>query len=77
MEQVAPRWRKASYSENGANCVEVADPWRTSSYTGTGVNCVEVASPGRVIVVRDSKDRAGGTIAFPAGAWARFTASLK
>jgi hypothetical protein len=25
MEQVDPRWRKASYSGNGANCVEVAD----------------------------------------------------
>jgi hypothetical protein len=26
MEQVDPRWRKASYSGNGANCVEAGSP---------------------------------------------------
>ncbi len=25
MEAIDPRWRKASYSGNGGNCVEVAD----------------------------------------------------
>jgi hypothetical protein len=25
MEAIDPRWRKASYSDNGGNCVEVAD----------------------------------------------------
>jgi hypothetical protein len=36
-------WRTSSYSENGANCVEVAINWRKSSYSGNGANCVEVA----------------------------------
>jgi hypothetical protein len=25
MEAIDPRWRKASYSDNGGNCVEVGD----------------------------------------------------
>jgi hypothetical protein len=51
--------------------------WRTSSYsTGDGGQCVEVAS-GDGVTVRDTKNRAGGTLAFTADAWAAFTASLK
>ena len=52
--------------------------WRTSSYTGNGGgNCVEVADTTGVVLVRDTKDRAGGTLAFASGAWESFTASLK
>ena len=52
--------------------------WRTSSYTGNGGgNCVEVGGAASVIVVRDTKDRNGGTLAFSAGAWDAFAASLK
>ena len=52
--------------------------WRTSSYTGNGGgNCVEVAGAASVIMVRDTKDRNGGTIAFSADAWDAFTESLK
>jgi hypothetical protein len=28
MEAIDPRWRKASYSDNGGNCVEVGDDTR-------------------------------------------------
>jgi len=48
--------------------------WRTSSRSnGTGGNCVEVADnlPGRVLV-RDSKDRTGGTLTFSPTAWQTF-----
>ena len=48
--------------------------WRTSSRSnGTGGACVEVADnlPGRVLV-RDSKDRTGGTLAFSPAAWQTF-----
>ena len=52
--------------------------WRTSSYTGNGGgNCVEVGGAASVIVVRDTKDRNGGTLAFSADAWDAFAASLK
>lgn len=48
--------------------------WRKSSRSSSnGGNCVEVADnlPGRVLV-RDSKDRAGGTLAFAPAAWSAF-----
>jgi Domain of unknown function (DUF397) len=51
--------------------------WRKSSYSdGNGGNCVETACDG-VILVRDTADRDGGTLAFTADAWQRFTAALK
>ena len=55
---------------------EGVDPWRKSSYSG-GANgsCVEVARAGHVLV-RDTADRDGGTLAFDRVAWARFTAGL-
>ena len=48
--------------------------WHKSTRSnGAGGNCVEVADslPGRVLV-RDSKDRDGGTLTFSAGAWRAF-----
>jgi hypothetical protein len=70
-------WRKSSYSGNGNDCVEVA-AWRKASYSGNGGNCVEagVAEVGRVLV-RDTTDRAGGTLSFPATAWRVFASDLK
>lgn len=57
--------------DNGLN-------FRKSSYSGNGGgNCVEVAGAARAVLVRDTQDRAGGTIAFTAEAWEKFTASLK
>ncbi|MFV2085169.1 DUF397 domain-containing protein [Micromonospora sp. LOL_021] len=50
--------------------------WRKSSRSSSnGGDCVEVADnlPGRVLV-RDSKDRAGGTLAFASAAWSAFVA---
>jgi hypothetical protein len=51
--------------------------WRTSSYTGSQGNCVEVADAARTILVRDTKDRDGGALAFTAVAWTAFTATLR
>ena len=52
--------------------------WRKSSYSGSnGGDCVETASGSGVILVRDTTNRDGGTLAFSAGAWAAFTAGLK
>jgi hypothetical protein len=52
--------------------------WRKSSYSGgSGGNCVEVASAATTVIVRDTKDRDGGTLAFAPDAWEAFTTSLK
>ena len=51
--------------------------WRKSSYSGgQGGSCVEVAGAASVIMVRDTTDRDGGTLAFSADAWDAFAASL-
>lgn len=56
----------------------IDSPWRKSSYSGTsGGNCVETASGAGMILVRDTTDRDGFTLSVPAGAWARFTDSLR
>ncbi|MEU5791297.1 DUF397 domain-containing protein [Micromonospora purpureochromogenes] len=52
--------------------------WRKSTRSGTsGGNCVEVADnlPG-VVVVRDSKDSTGPTLAFAPTAWHAFVAHI-
>jgi hypothetical protein len=75
-EQVSGNWRKATYSGNGETCVEVGN-WRKASYSANGgQNCVEVARDGAVLV-RDTTNRDGGTLAFRAEAWQGFLADLK
>ncbi|MEU5550223.1 DUF397 domain-containing protein [Micromonospora sp. NPDC047793] len=52
--------------------------WHKSSKSGNnGGSCVEVADnlPGTVLV-RDTKDRDGGTLAFAPTAWQAFVAQL-
>jgi hypothetical protein len=53
--------------------------WRKSSYSGNGgATCVEVARnlPG-IVVVRDSKDPEGPTLAFSPADWRAFAAAMK
>ncbi|MEV0943839.1 DUF397 domain-containing protein [Micromonospora wenchangensis] len=60
--------------------MDVIEPrWRTASRSSNnGGDCVEVADnlPGRVLV-RDSKDRAGGTLSFAPEIWRAFVAAQK
>jgi hypothetical protein len=52
--------------------------WRKSSYSGAqGGSCVELAAGNGVILVRDTTNRDGGTLAFSASAWASLLTSLK
>ena len=52
-------------------------PWRTSTYSsGNGGQCVEVAGDGAVLV-RDTVNRDGGTLAFSANVWKTFVDGLK
>ncbi|MEW2143961.1 DUF397 domain-containing protein [Micromonospora vinacea] len=53
--------------------------WRTATRSSNnGGNCVEVADnlPGRVLV-RDSKDRDGGTLTFAPTSWRSFVEQLR
>ena len=51
--------------------------WRKSSYsTNGGQDCVEVAGTECAVMVRDTTDRDGGTLAFGAAAWERFIKAL-
>jgi hypothetical protein len=55
--------------------------WRKASYSGTnGGGCVEAGIPDtadRVVLVRDTTDRAGAVLAVSADAWRRFTDTLR
>ncbi|MEU7620480.1 DUF397 domain-containing protein [Micromonospora rifamycinica] len=51
--------------------------WRTSSRSSGNGNCVEVATTADRIAVRDSKDRCGPALVFPAHAWTAFVTSME
>jgi hypothetical protein len=53
--------------------------WHKSSKSGNnGGNCVEVADNlAGVVLVRDTKDRDGGTLAFEPSSWAAFVEMTK
>jgi hypothetical protein len=52
--------------------------WRKSSYSANGgADCVEAGHAAGAILVRDTRDRDAGTLAFSAEAWDAFVASLK
>jgi hypothetical protein len=52
--------------------------WRKSSYSGAnGGQCVETATAAGAVLVRDTTDRDGETLAFTADAWAEFLETLR
>jgi hypothetical protein len=70
-------WHKSSHSA-ALNCVEVGIGLEKSSHSESGA-CVE-AGPcacGGDVLVRDTKDREGGTLAFSREAWAAFLADVR
>jgi hypothetical protein len=51
--------------------------WRKPSHSnGTG-NCVEVGTGTRAILVRDTTNRSGATLAVPADAWRALVAEVR
>ena len=57
---------------------EQAGNWRKSSFSANGGEaCIETANSDGAILVRDTTNRDGGTLAFTAGVWAKFTVSLR
>ncbi|WP_246258213.1 DUF397 domain-containing protein [Amycolatopsis anabasis] len=51
--------------------------WKKSRYTGQESACVEVALGTRRTLVRDTKNRGGGTLHLPTPAWAAFLTVVK
>lgn len=53
--------------------------WRRSTRSGGGNNdnCVEVATTSHLVLIRDSKDPAGPTLAVTATDWRAFVAGLQ
>jgi hypothetical protein len=70
-------WRKSSRSFAGGECIEVAMEWRKSTRSANTSDCVEVARLADLIYVRDTKDRAGGTLRFDRAAWLAFLEQVK
>ena len=50
--------------------------WRKSSFSGSQANCVEVAARD-LVLVRDTKNRAGTVLRFSPGVWRRFAEQVK
>ncbi|OLF11486.1 hypothetical protein BLA60_10975 [Actinophytocola xinjiangensis] len=47
--------------------------WRKSSRSqGNGSACVEVGQAAKAVLVRDTKNRTGGQLAFSPDSWSRF-----
>lgn len=70
-------WRKASCSFANGNCVEVGTDWRKAARSISNGACVEVGAGKTVVLVRDTTDRDGGTLAVTADAWTRFLGSVR
>nr|WP_082376146.1 DUF397 domain-containing protein [Nocardiopsis sp. NRRL B-16309] len=52
--------------------------WRTSSYSNAqGGHCVEVAETPRTAMVRDTKNREQGHLAFSLAEWGAFVQDVK
>ncbi len=50
--------------------------WRTSSYSPNGGDCVEVVPAPDGVLVRDSKDPAGSTLAVTTAQWRAFLTTV-
>ena len=72
----ATDWRKSTYSNGQAECVEVAT-WRKASYSNSSGACVEVGKAAAAVLVRDTTNRSGVTLTVPAPAWRALLAEVR
>jgi len=56
---------------------EANGTWRKATYSNGSGDCVVVGRGASAVLVRDTTSRDGGTLAFGAGAWATFLASIR
>jgi hypothetical protein len=73
-------WHKSGRSLTESSCVEVGvevGVWAKSSRSTNGSQCVEVAGAEDGVLVRDTKDRDGGTLTFSGEAWRAFLDGVK
>ena len=67
-------WRTSSDSGTNGACVKVG--WRSSSYSYEYGGCVEVAPAPAGVLVRDSQDPDGPTLAVSTAAWRAFLGTV-
>ena len=54
------------------------ETWRKSTYSdANGGACVEVTDDAGAVLVRDTTNRDGGTLAITSAAWEKFVVSLR
>ncbi len=53
------------------------DNWRKANYSLNHGACAEIASGGGLVAMRDSTDRQGIVVRYPAGSWRSFLAAVK
>ncbi|GAA1994688.1 DUF397 domain-containing protein [Amycolatopsis minnesotensis] len=70
-------WRTSSYTNANGACVEVGVDWRTSSYTSGNNECVEVGTSPFAILVRDTKQRNGGSLRIDSRPWRAFLTEVR
>ena len=51
--------------------------WRKAKRSKNYGDCAEISGDGESVSVRDSKDRRGPVIRYPAASWQAFTAAAK
>lgn len=51
--------------------------WRKSIRSSHNGNCVETAADGQHVLVRDTANRQGAVVPFPAATWRHFIAQVK
>ncbi|OAA25055.1 protein of unknown function (DUF397) [Frankia sp. EI5c] len=66
-----------AYTGSGGTSGAEALLWRTSTYSQPRGNCVEWAPGPGTAFVRDSKDRAGGTLMFSERSWSSFVKAVR